>query len=181
MRKFTCPPNVETIGANILSYIKNMEDHSTPFYVEQSGLTDVQPDEWYPTQQLLNVFNMMVAEGKASSIIAIGLSIAANLQYPPERENAPLGDILAGWPEVYLQNHRGEGAGELQTEKLGDNHWIVRLVDFIFPDDVTYGVAYGFCKRFLPRGTQFLVEYESITDRRDFGGEETIIHITWDV
>ncbi len=180
MRLFTCPPTVETIGSNVLTYIDNMEDHRTPFYVKQCGLTDVQPDEWYPTQKLLDVFNMMVADGKAASIVAVGLSTAEKLEYSEELEHAPLEDILSRWPSVYEQNHRGEGAGHLEVQKLDHNHWIVRLVDSIFPDDATYGVAYGFCKRFLPPGTSFMVEYESLTDRRDFGGNETVIHITWD-
>jgi hypothetical protein len=46
------------------------------------------------------------------------------------------------------------------------------------PDDLEYGILYGFAKRFLA-GTQFTVWYDEDLPRMDQGGDQTVIHVKW--
>jgi hypothetical protein len=45
---------------------------------------------------------------------------------------------------------------------------------------MTYGMAYGMAKRWLPRGTHFSVRYDPNIPNMDNGGEVTIIHVKWE-
>jgi hypothetical protein len=52
----------------------------------------------------------------------------------------------------------------------------------VYPDDMSYGILYGYARRFLPPGTKFKVYYDPDVLPRDQGGSEnyTIIHISWE-
>ena len=149
-------------------------------YFEKHGITTIDPTIWYPMQPLLDVYNDM-AESKGDimfDFVAIGIKTAEQGIFPPEFASLPLIAILQGVPIVFKMNNRGTDIGSVDLEVIDDHHvkFTLRLCQ---PDDIWYGVFYGYVKRFSPPGTPFKLYYDNDVPRRDLGGEYTILHITW--
>jgi hypothetical protein len=114
------------------------------------------------------------------NLVAIGISIADNALMPGELENFTFEQFIRFWDQHYQANFRNGDVGHKTTTKVGDEHYKIVLDQNILPDDLEYEVLYGFAKRFLPPHTHFTVWYDEDVPSRDQGGEQTIIHISWE-
>ncbi len=179
MRTLSCDPHIEVVGASVRSIIENIQHDDIEPYLSKYNLRDIQSDQWYPCQDWLNCMNDLLENTDATSnMIAIGLKVAQNVVLPPQLTNATLPQILSQWDKIYQNQHRGGDVGYVRVEKVSDTHYIT-YHKRLYPDDMSYGVAYGFCRRFLPAGTIFTVKYDENVPRQDNGGEETVIHVSW--
>ena len=113
------------------------------------------------------------------NLVAVGMAVSQKMVMPPEILQMPLGEILMRWSDLYKLQHRGEGnIGYVRTEQISETHYKT-IHDNMYPDDMAYGIAYGMAKRWLSKGTQFLVQYDSDVPHKDVGGDITIIHVKW--
>jgi hypothetical protein len=185
MKKFTAPPNVELAGYMAMSFINNLQSEETRHIIEKHGLGHIDPNAWYPAMQLMDAMNEMVATGQnfSSAFVAIGMGIAKALPMPPEMPNPTLGEVLMHvWDTGYLSVHRNHNndIGHIKTEKVDEKHYITTH-DHLYPDDFSYGIAYGFAKRFLPEGVPFKVYYDPDLPQRDEDDADvTVIHVKWE-
>jgi hypothetical protein len=172
-------PNVEVIGQNMLSFIQNIQAEAIQPVLEKHGLLNVQPDTWYRLQDWLDVLSdLSTQSGAMFNMVAIGTAISETALIPPEVAAMSLEQFLFIVDNVYQMQHRNGDPGHIQTEQVADKH-IKLTVRVPYPDDLEYGTTYGFVRRFLPKGTNFMVEYDPDTPRREQGGDATIIHVTW--
>lgn len=179
MRHLTCDPNAMAIGQTMLAYLDNLAGENIKPILEKHNLTTIKPDEWYPLQPFLDVLNDLSNQSDMSSnYVAIGMATVENMIIPPEVESLTLAQVLEGWDDLYQIQHRGGDVGKVIVEKVTDTHYQTHL-QHVYPDDMTYGVAYGLARRWLPKGTPFTVKYDETVKRRDLGGEDTILHIIW--
>jgi len=150
-------------------------------YFEKHGLSTIDPAHWYPMQDLLDIYNDMAAtkDGTMFDFVDIGMKTAEQAIVPPEFASLPLAVILQGSVQVFPLNNRGSDIGEVSVEMVNDKHAKITM-RVPQPDDLWYGVYYGYTKRFSPPGTRFTVFYDKDIPHRDLGGEKTIIHITWE-
>jgi hypothetical protein len=161
------------------SFIDNVQADTIYPYLEKYGLTEIDPDNWYPLQTWLDVLNdMATGTNISSNMVAIGLGVINNMVTPPGMENATLQEVLDGWHALYHMQHRGENIGGVIIEKISDSHYKT-IHNNVYPDDMTYGVAYGLARRYLPSETRFKVYYDMSEPHMDEGGKRTIIHIEW--
>jgi len=149
-------------------------------YFAKHGIPTIDPAIWYPMQDLLDIYNDMV-ETKGDTMfdfVAIGMKTAEQAFFPPEFASLPLMVILQGTDQVFHMNNRGTDIGSVDMEVVSPNHvkYTLRLCQ---PDDLWYGVFYGYVKRFSPPGTPFTLYYDADVQRRDLGGEKTVLHIVW--
>lgn len=180
MRHLTCDPSAEVIGQTMLSFIDNLQSDRIMPLLKRHGLDDIQPDQWYPLQDWLEVLNDLAREGDfSSSVVAIGMQITEKMLVPPEVEQLSLGEILEMWNDLYQMQHRGADVGCVRTEKVAPNHYVCTQ-EVMYPDDMSYGVAYGMARRWLPHGTPFTVKYDDTILNRDNGGPQTVIHVMWE-
>ncbi len=179
MRHLTCDPKTEVIGQTVLSFIDNVQADEIRPYLAKHGLADIKPDVWYPCHLWLDVMNDLAKETNLSSnLVAIGMGVVDKMLVPPEMEKLTVGDILMGWNDLYHLQHRNGEIGYVKTEKVSDTHYkTIHL--HLYPDDFTYGIAYGMAKRWLPKGTRFTVKYDPDVPALDKGGNLTIIHVSW--
>lgn len=178
MRILTCEPNVEVIGQVMLAFAANMRAAEIQPVLEKHGFTDIKPDEWYPAPQWMKVLNDIIRQADSmTNFVAIGLKTAEFVRLP-EGEDLSLGKVFEAWDKIYQLQHRGGDIGYVRTEKIGDKHYKASW-KLIYPDDMAYGVGYGFAKKFL-EGYQFTLQYDPNVTRYDLGGEETVLHITWE-
>jgi hypothetical protein len=180
MRKLTAPPGTETLGQNLMAFVDNLQGSETAPIMKKHGLIDINLNAWYSAQMLLDALNEMAETSNPSAnITAIGLKIGQIVPIPGD--NPTLQQALMVWNDVYQSIHRGGDAGSIQCEKIAENHWKTTHSVF-YPDDMSYGILYGYGRRFLPTGTHFKVFYDPEVKARDYGGDgdATIIHIQWE-
>ena len=179
MRIMTCDPKLETVGAILHVYIDNLEADIVLPLAEKRGLTKIQQDQWYPTHKLLDLLNEMAkTTNLGTASVAIGLSVGQTIPMPPELNDPSIHDVLSVWDDLYQGIHRGGYPGHIEIQKISDTHYLTRHHKVIYPDDLSYGVLYGYGRRFLS-GVPFKVYYDEKVQRLDDGGEFTDIHIAW--
>lgn len=172
-------PNVEVIGANLRSFLENTHREDIQPMLEKHGLTEVQPDLWYRLQPWLDVLSEIAQRGGAMfDFVSIGMAVSETAMLPPEVEKMSFADFMANLDAFYQMQHRGGDAGSLKVTRVGPQHLRIDVC-VPYPDDLEYGTAYGFAKRFLPPHTHFVVRYDDTVKRRDEGGDVTVIHIEW--
>lgn len=173
-------PNTEVIGQNLLAFVQNMQSSEIMPVLEEHGLTNIDPNTWYPLQQWLDVLTALSdRSGAMFNFVAIGAAIAQTAFLPPEVERLTFEQVMFGINDYYQMQHRNGDAGSITVEKAGDKH-LVLSVEVPYPDDLEYGTAYGFARRFLPPRSDFTVKYDGQTSKREDGGAATLIHITWE-
>src|SRR5258708_1290449 len=174
-------PDHETPGQILLDVAHaNGSDEIMPYF-EKHGLTHIDPKAWYPQQTLLDVYNDMTdtKTGTMFDFVSIGMKEAEQAIVPPSFATMPIIDILQGVGAVFKLNNRGTDTGEVRCEVVNDKH-VKIILRVTTPDNIWYGIFYGFVRRFIPKGTHFTVAFAPDVVRRDQGGDVTIIHITWD-
>ena len=180
MTNYQCfDPNAEVIGQNVQAFIQNLQAADIKPALERHGLTQIDPTAWYPIQKWLDVLSDLSGEsGAMFNFVAIGAAIAQTAMLPPEVEKLTFEQIIFGINDFYQMQHRNGNAGEIKVSKVAEKH-LVLDVYVPYPDDLEYGTAFGFARRFLPEGANFNIAYDEDKPRREQGGESTIIHITW--
>jgi len=176
-------PNTEVNGYSMLGFIQCLRKEEIRPYLEMRGLDNIDPEGWYPLQSWLDVLSDLAEKRPGQSMfdfVAVGMKVLEMTHFPPGFETLSLPKMLAAGNEAYAKvQHRGGDAGEVVLEVI-DPHHCVQKVRAPYPDDFWYGIFYGFCRRYLPPGTHFTVYYDENMPRREQGGEQTLIHITWE-
>lgn len=180
MRKLTCLPEIEVIGSNLLSITDNLKKDEIKPFLGKHGFSDVQVDQWYPAINWMNLMNDLAEHTNfRENLVAIGMKLAEKVVLPPEMANATLPDILNSWDNIYHHQHRGGEIGHHLVQKVSDTEYRCVFTD-IYPDDFKFGLAHGFARRFLPKGTFARITYEDNDNRMDKGGaSKTVMSIKW--
>jgi hypothetical protein len=179
MRTLTCDPTTEVIGQAILSFVHNLQSAEIRPHLVRHDLDQIDPSQWYPVSRFFDMLNEMYAEGNTTSnLVAIGMSVVDNMVVPPEMVGAPLSAYLEGWDFLYKHQHRNGQMGEIRAERLAPTHYRIIFSD-LYPDDFSYGIAFGMARRFLPPGTPFTVAYTEGNVNRDDGGQVTMLDVKW--
>jgi hypothetical protein len=179
MPVYRCDPGIELVGQTVLSLTQNTQYESIKPLLEKYGLTEVDPQGWYSLQRVLDLLSEMSNEGNASAnFVSIGMAAVEVGYIPPEMQTLSLVEFLTAYGKIYKMRHRGGAPGSVEVQTITDQHLKV-ILRIPYPDDVFYGIMYGYARRFRPKGTPFVVFYDEAAPRHDHGGEATIIHITW--
>lgn len=178
---YTCDPGMEVSGQVLGAYLDNVQAHIIEPIFKKHGMTDPDPEKWYPLQPVLDLLKEL-SEGPngRANLTAIGVKTAEYGVQPEDMIAAPLPFVLENWEAHMYSNMRKGDAGRIITEKVHDKFYKVTQQN-LFPDDFCYGLAYGFCRSRLPLGTNFRVWYEDYDNRIDNGGgDKTVICIQWE-
>ena len=179
MRVLTCDQKLELLGLNLRAFIDNLQADEINPVLEKYGLTQVEPMKWYSAAQWLSALNDLQQEvNMTSNLVAIGMEIGRTSPMPPG-SNPTLPEVLSIWNDaLYQPLFRNGDPGTISLEKISDRHY-VSIHKHLWPDDFSYGIAYGFARRFLPPKTAFRVAYDQNMPRMDEGGQSTRIHVEW--
>lgn len=180
MHQFICDPDTELTGQTVLSLITNINYRNIETIVARHHLSQVNPEAWYPLQDVLNVLrDISAATGSTFNFVSIGMAAAQLAYIPPEMEHFSVEQILQQYSKIYKMRHRGGNAGAVQVESISPTHLKI-IMDTPYPDDIMYGVMYGYARRFLPDGTPIIVRYDENHLRMSHGGQSTILHVMWE-
>jgi hypothetical protein len=181
MRTLSCEPGTEVSGASMRSFVESITADEYAPLVKKYGYENVDPDGWYPLSSFHDFLNELIQHPNGTpNLVSLGLSIAKVALTPPELKNPTFAQVVEGWDLHYQANFRKGPVGHKTTVKVDDRHYKIVLDRTAMPDDLEYGVLYGFAKRFLPSGSHFKVWYDDKVVRMDEGGEQTVIHVSWD-
>lgn len=180
MQYKTFGPDAEVLGGAMMAFIESI--HYTDFstILERHNIEKIEPQRWYSQQLWLDVFTDIANQpGGSSNLVSIGMKIVETAPMPPEAAELPFTDIAMGFNEgAYLTNNRGKDIGGIEAQVVAPGH-VVMIDRTPYPDDFVYGAYYALAKRYLPSGSDFTVSYDEHVPRRDNGGTETRVHITW--
>ena len=181
MHNYKCNPEMEIAGQTLLAYLDNIQADIIGPIFKKHGMLNIDPKKWYPLQPVLDVLKELSANPDATTnLVAVGVKIAEYGVEPEDVVNAPLPVVLEHWHEHMHHNFRHGNPGKIITEKVHDKFYKLTQIN-MFPDDLCYGLAYGFARSRLPLGTNFRVWYEDNNKRIDKGGgDKTVICVEWE-
>ncbi len=172
-------PQSEMTGQSVQGMIKNLLHDDIAKVLARHHLDNIDPNAWYRLQDLLGVLNDVTGQGVNSTSIFVSIGMgAADLGYeglPPQLKDISLEQFLAAYGARYRTLHHGD-VGYVNFEKVSDDHFVL-TTKVPYPDDMMYGVFYGFARHLKPKGKGVSVSYDSQQPRRDEGGDVTIIHV----
>ena len=181
MRTLICEPGTEISGATVLSLVENVTSTAYVPMIKKYGFDAIDANKWYPLKSYLDFLTELVQQPNLMfNLVAIGMSIAEVAPMPPELANAAFSQVVEGWNEHYQASLRNGDVGRKTTIKVADQHYKVVHDRTVVPDDLEYGVLYGFAQRFLPPGASFDVWFDEDIPRMDEGGDRTVLHVSWD-
>ena len=181
MLKRTCDPAVEISGQTLQAYTNATHTDVILAIFQKYGLVDIKPDQWYPLLPLLNaLYEIGIHPVASTSLVSIGVRIAEYGVEPSDLKSARLPLVLENWEKHLYANVRNGAVGHILTEKTSATVYRITHQN-VFPDDLCYGLAYGFARTHLPLGTNFKVWYEDYNHRIDNGdADKTVICVSWD-
>ena len=182
MRVLTCPPQTEVRGDVLLSLVDNLQAEHLKLYLEKHRLNRIEPGKWYELCAFQNLLNELNQLGYSSlNFVAIGISVAEDALMPDDLHDSSFKEIVENWDLHFRHNHRNGDIGQKVVEKLSHNYYKITLKGGIYPDDLEYGVLYGFARKYLPHGSIFKVWYDEQLPRLDRGmGKYTVMYIQWE-
>jgi len=181
MRYKSFDPEAQVIGQAMLGFRAAAEKEMIEPLLEKYGLTDIQPDQWYPLQSWLDVLSDIAEQaGDYASMLTfvnIGQKVAANIYIPPEVEAniKEMGFVefmkQVGVP-AYFRDHKGN-VGSNIAEKIDARH-IKFTLNTPYPPDFWYGIFYGSARRSCEA---FVVHYEDMNMRHYDSSQSIVIHL----
>ena len=175
---FTCDPNVELDGHSSKALLRSMLSDDYIDLLQEYGLDEIDEESWYPLQNLLKVLGELAQRGSMMELVSIGMAAADASIIPPEVEAMDAPDFLLLYNKIYPTRWRNGDPGHMTVEIVDPSHLIID--DYTpFPDDLFYGLMYGFVRRFNRSGRTFSVRYDDSIQGKKHGGEFTRLHVVW--
>lgn len=172
-------PNAEIIGRTVSGFIKSIMHDEIDEILKRHGLDHIDPQAWYPVQQLLDIYND-IAVGINVSPIFVSLGMAAAQigldGMSEEAKSLSLQAFFSNYDAVWQSRHRNGDVGHVKYEQINEDH-IILTIKVPYPDDIFYGAFYTYARHFHPKNKNFSVAYDERIPTREHGGQETVIHI----
>ncbi|HEX2619775.1 MAG TPA: hypothetical protein VHL11_06500 [Phototrophicaceae bacterium] len=168
-------PNAMAIGGPMMGFLECIMADSVLPILQRYHLDKIEPNNWYPFASYLQ---MMQEVTSTDDLVSVGMAMMNNVPWPPEVYQLPFVDVLKSINDIYKLQHRGD-VGEGYIMDFVDDHHVIITIANPYPDDLIYGCYWQISKKFLPKGTEFEVYYDTAAPLRKEGGEVTKIHIVW--
>lgn len=171
-------PDQEYIGYMLLDMHRVIgSDFMLPIF-KKHGLLNIDPNRWYSVLPYFAAINeLMVLGGARTDLLYMGIKQVEDMVAYDDIVLRPINERLLLLNDVYYMHTRGTNVGEIYGEVISNRHVKLHLL-VPQPDDVWYGICYGYMKRFA-KEVNFTVKYDDSVVRRDEGGEVTVIDVTW--
>src|SRR6056297_1090049 len=116
---------VEVKGQTVLTIVETAMGRFSEAYQERAlqalaaeGITEPDPEEWYPQQTWLNAFETIAEELQPHVLDRLGEQVPEIAAWPNDFETVAAG--LRSIDDAYQQNHRGGEIGYYEFERTGD-------------------------------------------------------------
>ncbi|MCD4686081.1 MAG: hypothetical protein K8S97_09115 [Anaerolineae bacterium] len=162
----TASPDAQVMGESIHAFINGLSSDAAEILAKYNLPQEVENGVWYSQKAYVDMMHEVEQKMFITDMVSMGMNIATFAPLPPQIDS--LESALAGLNPAYQMNHRkvaeGEGWG---FEKVDERTYVV-TDRTPYPENFSYGVVYGFVKRFAPPGAGFLVITEAEDGARTF-------------
>ncbi|MBI4963428.1 MAG: hypothetical protein HY913_09130 [Desulfomonile tiedjei] len=177
-------PAVEVAGEVLMAFLAAFpqEFRSSGLRIlEQHGLSDPKPNQFYALQNFLDAMKQISQSFSTQMLFRIGEQIALHAALPPGIDD--LQKCLASIDVAYHMNHRGGEIGRYDYKLLGTEVGLGKATMTCpnpYPCSFDRGVIEGFAKRFkLPGSYDVLVRHDDSQPCRGKGDESCTYIVTW--
>lgn len=179
MSLFKCVPGMEISGNLAISLLVNLQAEAFQPFLQKYGFADIKPDQWYSYQDLLNIFKEVSEQPNSMfDFVAVGLAAVDRYDLPSHIASMSVEEFfLDVMPTLVDRQYRNGTPSRISVETVAEKHLLIRTAT-AYPDDTAYGFMYGFARRFT-KGGEFTLKYDENHTRHDLGGEDTLMHLTW--
>lgn len=174
-------PNVEVLGGVIMSILEGMGDYKAigQKILSENGIDEINPEGWYPLQNLLDAMKIVSDKLGADTLYLIGSKIPEVAMFPPGIENLEQGMPLIDM--AYHMNHRNGEIGSYSF-KMIDENTAEMVAHNPYPCDFDRGLCSGFAKKFPPTnvtedGVTVMLDDEK--ESRQAGAETSTYTMMW--
>ena len=128
------------------------------------GLQTVDPHQWYPLQNWLDVLNDMTDaySDVFGEMLSIGIRILDNNRFWIGSNTRDMVDVLKNWRHFYMQNHRGD-VGTIEIIP-GEGKRAEIKMHVPYPDEIMHGLLYALMQRYCPKDMNYSIQYENGQD-----------------
>lgn len=152
-------PEAMVIGQTVLAFAENIEAEKIKPILPKHGLDNIDPEEWYPHQNWMNVLKELdetLGEQASTTFIAFGKKVVETAVMPPEIKTIP--DVLNLLHDIHHLNLRNIPDEEgYSIEKKGEKHyWVYHNTPN--PDVAIYGFIWGLVARYKQPHEVFIVQ-----------------------
>lgn len=171
---------VEVNGRAIRSVVEGVASFSELFesmsleMLENNGIPDPQPGEWYPMQDYLDAFQEIENRVGPNTVEQIGRSIPEVVEWPGGIETVPA--AMEQLDDVYQMNHRGGEIGSYEFRMTGAQEGRMECYN-PYPCALDRGIVTGIARKFSPEGS--LVRVEEVEGCRMDGAETCVYAVKW--
>lgn len=164
-------------GQAVIAFIECSNRSDIWDILEQHGLIEIDPKQWYMQQKWLDVLRDITSDTNGMfNLVSIGMKIAETAPLPPHVNS--IETALTSMNEHYHISHQNEDVGGMEVEITGKRY--ITITSWTpYPDDFEYGVIYGMARQFLPRDSNLVVRHSEHHDCRKHGGRSCTYHVTW--
>ncbi|QHS17674.1 hypothetical protein [Halopenitus persicus] len=173
--------NVEVNGQTVVTIVEKAMGRFSEAYRERAlaalaeeGITDPDPDEWYPQQAWLNAFETIADELQPHVLDRLGEQLPDVADWPNDFESVP--DGLRSIDEAYRRNHRGGEIGHYRFERTDDRAGELTC-HTPYPCPFDRGLIRGVAERYAPMDAFVFIEETGSTCRRT--GDDTCVYTVY--
>lgn len=170
--------NVEVNGQTVLTIVENAMGQFSSSYQERAisalneeGITEPEPDKWYPQQAWLNAFKTIAEELQPHVLDRLGETLPSVADWPDDYETIPEG--LQSIDDAYQRNHRGGEIGYYRFEQLDAQTGAVTCHN-PYPCPFDRGLIRGVAKQYASVDNFVFIEETGDTCRRN--GDDTCVY-----
>ena len=171
-------PRVEVLGEVVLSFVKVMGAFKAISLeiLEQNGIVDPQPNQWYSQQAWLDSFKVIADKVGPNTLYQIGRQLPQQYSFPPVIDS--IESVLTDLDGAYRSTHRGGEVGHYRFRILGMRTGQMTC-DNPYPCDFDRGIIQALAERFEPEGSLVDVRHEDNAPCKKDGAESCVYTITW--
>ena len=172
---------VEVKGQTVLSIVEEAMGRFSEAYQERAiqalateGITDPEPDEWYPQQTWLNAFETIAEELQPHVLDRLGEQLPEVATWPNDFDTVSQG--LQSIDNAYQQNHRGGEIGYYEFEQT-DNRTGEIICYNPYPCLFDRGLIRGVARQYASVDAFVFIEETGKTCRRE--GDDTCVYTVY--
>jgi len=169
---------VEVNGAAVIALVDGMGafGNTALAILEDKGIVNPIPGEWYPQQAWLDAFREIANRIGDNTLVQIGRKIPENAIWPPDVDCVEKG--LPSIDIAYNMNHRNGNIGNYGYERTGEGS--ARMVcDNPYPCAFDWGIIAAVVDMFKKPGTITKVVHDDTQPCRKKGDDSCTYLVTW--
>jgi hypothetical protein len=170
-------PEAELRGQLLIGLKLSADSEAMVSILEKHGLTNIDPNQWYPMQAMLNVENDIYASNDniSKKLVSLGIQFAQEWVFAPDVET--IFDALHIQIQLINQMFRNvPDEHGITLQDVSKKH-LRMFANIPYADDSIYGAFWGTVNRFKPKDSLFTVRIIDNPDPENHPG--TCFDVKW--